>query len=332
MATLFGSPVSYEGRTGLTLVYGNIGASETIDARAGLYAAADMILGYGGADTIYGNGNDNLIFGDQRTDISDRDALADGADILYGYGGDDLLNPGAGTGNNVFGGDGTDTLDYRDATPGETVTIDVELGIASAGTYGSTSFAGIENVWGSLNGPNSIHGDGGANEIHGGNFDDVLVGRGGKDTLYGFDGNDILRGAQGSDRMVGGNGSDRINAGSGNDKLFGGKGKDRLKGKDGDDTLKGQKGEDVLIAGAGSDKLFGGEAADAFVFHTGYGNNRIMDFEADDVIRIGSGANNFLQLQFTDTAAGLRIEFANVRIFLVGLDYSDIDRGNFDFF
>ena len=318
-------------------------------------ATDDLIQGYGGADTIFGNARDNYIFGDQRQDPPnydnvDFDPTADGADFLYGFGGDDLLNPGAGTGNFVAGGTGTDTLDYRYATPGQAVTIDMEAGTATAGTYGSTSFIEIENVFGSLNGPNVIYGDANANEITGGDLDDVLFGHEGKDTLNGLRGDDELRGGdgrdhlqgdqghdtliggKGADRLVGGKGNDKITGGTGNDSISGSKGNDRLLGKDGNDRLNGQDGKDVLIAGRGTDKLTGGSGADRFVFNKKSGDNTITDFQSKDVIGIGSGASSIGQLKSTDTAKGLRIEFAKVEIFLKGADIGDLDNGNFDFF
>ncbi|HCQ66416.1 MAG TPA: hypothetical protein DIU07_15255 [Rhodobacteraceae bacterium] len=313
-------------------------------------ATDEMIQGYGGADTIYGNGLDNYIFGDQRGDKGDFDLAADGADTLYGLGGDDTIDPGAGAGNYVNGGIGNDTLDYRYATPGQTVTIDMELNSASAGTYGSTSFFQIENILGSLNGPNVIYGDEKDNAIHGGSAKDVLKGRDGDDTIYGYDGADKLKGGTGDDRLkggtgndsviggkgadllIGGAGDDKIDGGKGSDILVGAKGEDRLFGKEGNDTIDGRKGKDELYAGSGSDKLTGGEGADRFVFFGSSGDNTITDFEAKDTISIGSGANNYFQLKFTDTKAGLRIEFGKAEVFLKGLDMKDIDLGNFDFF
>jgi Ca2+-binding RTX toxin-like protein len=315
----------------------------------------DLIQGYGGADTIYGNARDNYIFGDQRQDppnygATDFDATPDGGDFLYGYGGDDTLNPGAGSGNFAAGGTGTDFLDYRYATAGQLVEIEMETGTATAGTYGSATFIEIENIYGSLAGPNIIGGDAGRNEIHGGALADEIRGRDGADTIFGYDGNDVLRGgvgsdlikggdgndkvigAKGSDRLIGGPGNDKVDGGNGDDKLFGAKGEDKLLGRDGDDRLDGQDGADVLVAGAGSDVLTGGAANDTFVFYASSEDNKITDFEAGDIISIGSGASRFSQLTFTDTAKGLLVEFGAVDILLKGLERTDIGAGDFDFF
>ena len=199
MVTITGT---YEGQT-MNITYG-------ITSPYTATATDEMIQGYGGADTIYGNALDNYIFGDQRGDRSDFDPTADGADVLYGYGGDDLIDPGAGSGNYVNGGDDTDTLDYRYATPGQALIVDIDLGTADAGSYGSTVFVNIENVYGIENGLNQISGDENDNVIHGGSFADKLYGRDGKDLIRGFDGNDILRGGRQNDTLQGGAGFDTL--------------------------------------------------------------------------------------------------------------------------
>ncbi|MCB1331300.1 MAG: hypothetical protein KDK28_18415 [Maritimibacter sp.] len=312
-------------------------------------ATDELIQGYGGADTIYGNALDNYIFGDQRGDRPDFDATADGADILYGFGGDDVIDPGAGSGNYVNGGDDVDTLDYRFVTPGQTLTVDLKAGTADAGSYGSTLVVNVENVYGTEDGINLIHGDGTDNQIHGGAFGDRLYGRDGKDLLLGFDGNDVLRGGKHSDKLQGGEDNDKLFGGTGRDTLIGGAGNDTMKGEKGndhmigargkdrmyggkdDDFIDGRKGRDVIIAGSGDDTLYGGEGSDKFVFNKYSEDNRIMDFEATDRIQIDSGAQSIFELKFTDTSGGLWVEFGSVSIFLKGLDLSDIGSGTFLF-
>lgn len=331
---------SYEGATNLNVVW-----------PTDLPNATDhLIQGYGGADTLNGNALDNYIFGDQRGDRSDFDATADGADVLYGFGGNDLLNPGAGSGNFVDGGTGTNTLDYRDATAGQAVTIDIDAGTATAGSYGSTTFVNIQNVLGSLNGENDIRGDDEVNVIYGGAFDDYLRGEGGADEMHGLGGKDIMRGGKGADlmrggdgndvvlglggkdRLYGGNNADKVDGGFNDDVLFGEGGKDKLFGRSGDDKLYGNAGHDTLIPGEGSDKLKGGNGRDTFVFFASSDRNTITDFTSgEDTIRIGSGASKFSQLKFTDTAAGLRVEFSDVTVFLTGLDRPDVSSSDFVF-
>ena len=338
MVTITGT---YEGQT-MNITYG-------ITSPYTATATDEMIQGYGGADTIYGNALDNYIFGDQRGDRSDFDPTADGADVLYGYGGDDLIDPGAGSGNYVNGGDDTDTLDYRYATPGQALIVDIDLGTADAGSYGSTVFVNIENVYGIENGLNQISGDENDNVIHGGSFADKLYGRDGKDLIRGFDGNDILRGGRKNDTLQGGAGFDTLDGGRGRDTLVGGADDDYLRGSDGNDRLigeagndrlygdahndllEGRKGRDTLKAGSGSDTLYGGGGADKFVFNKNSDDNRIMDFESRDKIQITSGAQHYFDLKFTDTNSGLYVEFGSVEIFLKGLDIGDVDPSNFIF-
>lgn len=68
-----------------------------------------------------------------------------------------------------------------------------------------------------------------------------------------------------------GDGNDQLSGGDGNDKLYGGAGNDRLSGDAGKDRLDGGLGKDVLSGGAG---------VDTFVFLSGGGKDRILDFDA----------------------------------------------------
>ena len=83
--------------------------------------------------------------------------------------------------------------------------------------------------------------------------------------------------------VVGGAGNDSIYGGKGNDNLLGGKGADVLLGEDGADTLEG---------GAGNDTLTGGKGADVFVYTKGDGNDKITDYDDDDMISIKSAIVN----------------------------------------
>jgi serralysin len=124
---------------------------------------------------------------------------------------------------------------------------------------------------------NVLRGNRGANDIDG---------RGGNDTISGGSGNDGLKGGSGNDRISGGNGRDKLSGGSGNDRLSGDRGNDVLRGEGGADRLSGGAGRDVLTGGAGRDVLTGGAGADDFVFASGFGRDRITDFNAreDDLM------------------------------------------------
>ncbi|MBW7901823.1 MAG: calcium-binding protein [Rhodocyclaceae bacterium] len=82
-------------------------------------------------------------------------------------------------------------------------------------------------------------------------------------------GNDTITGGTAADTLDGGNGEDVIRAGAGDDVVSGGAGAD---------LLYGEIGNDTIIGGAGNDTIYGGDGADVFVFTTGNGVDRIMDF------------------------------------------------------
>jgi Ca2+-binding RTX toxin-like protein len=187
-------------------------------------AGDDVILGWGGNDTIYGLGGrdricggagDDLIYGGPAGDLLDGEW---GNDRVYGQGGNDgfllggdgndLLVPGpgnvsftatieggagrdriviGGTGyNEVFGGTGRDTIDFRQTPQG--IVIDLKWS-EFGNQYGPPAVGGkafeIENVYGSP-------------------FDDVIWGNAGANRLYGFQGADTIHGRGGDDYLDGG--------------------------------------------------------------------------------------------------------------------------------
>jgi Ca2+-binding RTX toxin-like protein len=180
----------------------------------------------------------------------------------------------------------------------------------------------------------------GNDKITGNKYADKIKGFAGKDKLYGGSGNDTLKGGKGKDKLYGEKNDDKLYGGSSNDTLEGGSGKDKLYGEKNDDklyggssndTLKGGKGKDRLDGGTGNDKLFGGSGADTFVFNKKSGKDTIEDFGGNDVIAITNGINRLRDIDFTDTKAGLLIEFGKVDIFLEDLDRKDITLSDFDF-
>ena len=180
----------------------------------------------------------------------------------------------------------------------------------------------------------------GADTFNGTLFDDEIYGFGGNDKLYGGWGDDLIYGGKGRDKLYGDDDKDKLYGGKGKDKLYGEKGKDKLYGDSGKDklyggsskdTLKGGGGKDKLDGGKGNDKLFGGSGADTFVFNKKSGKDTIEDFGGNDVIAITKGANRMKDLDFTDTKAGLKVEFGKVDIFLEDLDRNDISSSDFDF-
>ncbi len=74
----------------------------------------------------------------------------------------------------------------------------------------------------------------------------------------------------------------------------------------------------------------------ADLVHSGYNTgdargDTVTDFGGNDVLRIENGANHMSDLKFTDTRAGLLVEFGSVDIFLTGLDRGDLTASDFDF-
>ncbi|NJL78359.1 MAG: hypothetical protein HC836_21080 [Richelia sp. RM2_1_2] len=85
----------------------------------------------------------------------------------------------------------------------------------------------------------------------GSEFTDFIHGTDSADNLYGNEGGDVLIGRGGHDYLVGG---------------------------DGIDILFGGNGNDVLDGGKDNDILNGGKGADRFVFRSGDGQDKILDY------------------------------------------------------
>jgi Ca2+-binding RTX toxin-like protein len=179
----------------------------------------DVLCGGGGGDSLYGGaGVDNLAGGDG----DDRLYGQGGCDHLKGGTGNDLLFPGPagalcagsleGQGgrdrfvisavgkNDVFGGLGKDTLDFRKSPVGLLVDFD-----ASSPTY---DFIDVLTT-------NSVIYD--VEVVFGSQFDDSLTGGEDDDDLRGFGGNDHVYGGDGDDRLIGGDGEDWVDGFSAHD-------------------------------------------------------------------------------------------------------------------
>ena len=161
---------------------GNPGTN-TFEAAGDTYISIENLVGSAFGDVLVGNDEDNIFHG--------------------GLSGDELN-----------GGNGSDTADYFDA--GEIfggMTIDLENPINNTGTAAFDSYISIENISGSQ-WQDTLRGDGGNNTLWGGTLNDVLDGRGGDDRLDGGGGTtSILYGPQ----PVGVSGNDTLTGGTGND-------------------------------------------------------------------------------------------------------------------
>jgi subtilisin-like proprotein convertase family protein len=177
-------------------------------------------------------------------------------------------------------------------------------------------------------GADRVQGSALANALHGMRGDDVLLGLDGADTLDGGAGNDRLIGGLADDVLIGGTGRNSLHGGAGNDELDGtagsggplraSEGNDSITGGAAADRLDGGAGNDTLTGNGGNDELAGGSGADVFVFETGFGRDRIIDF-TDNVDTL-SFATAFAQglgvAQFFD-------EFAQIIRGQIQFDFAD---------
>lgn len=208
-------------------------------------------------------------------------------DLINGFGGDDEINAGFGA-DEVFGGDGDDRIF---GFGGDDLLFGASGGDVIRGGAGRDRLFGDgPDLLSSSNvpGDDTIYGDGGRDVIHGGGGDDFLSGGGARDRLFGEDGADRLVGLRGRDSLDGGAGNDSLDGGFVHDTLIGGAGDDTLLGRKGGDELFGGDGDDVLEGGRGLDRLSGGDGEDRFVFKTGDGNDRVLDFKSGaDIVDLG---------------------------------------------
>lgn len=207
-------------------------------------------------------------------------------------------------------------------------------------------------------GDDDLQGNRGNDTMFGQEGDDFIRGGVGRDSLSGGDGEDVVRGQKHGDLLFGGNGADNVKGGGGNDKLFGGDGGDFLKGGSrvdiihggegrdklfgnsfgdqlyggsGDDTLNAGGGDDTIRGGAGNDVLKGGEGSDVFIFGTGLGFDRIVDFGVgEDVLRLSSalvGGQDVAQIRMNAEFGNgdMLFDFGGDMILLVGVGADEID-------
>ena len=69
----------------------------------------------------------------------------------------------------------------------------------------------------------------------------------------------------------------------------------------------------MLDGGRGNDVLAGGRGPDTFVFGTGSGKDRMVDYQSGlDLIQIRSGAEDFADLAILQAGEDVQIQFSNV--------------------
>ncbi|MEQ9694544.1 calcium-binding protein [Shimia sp. SDUM112013] len=276
----------------------------------------------------FGPGEDILLSSIPNRSASTEDdvfvASHNGGDYETGIGDDTMIYYGDIV--RYDGGEGHDTLLFRDMRELSDYTLTLEDGGAITIARGRWTAVTIENVetiqfeeldlWGSqiveysfdelrqLASNPAIDQNGTDDDdlLQGDNNDDRLAGLAGNDTIYGGDGRDTLNGGDGDDQIAGGAtsddlrdiiyagaGDDRADGSYGNDLLFGMDGNDTLLGGFGSDDLRGQNGNDELSGGALSDALSGGDGED--FLNGGFGYDRMNG---------GTGADRFYHLGIRD--------------------------------
>ena len=175
----------------------------------------------------------------------------------------------------LYGGAGSDTLDYTGSRAA--VTVNLATKSATGGDATGDVFSGFENITGSYWYGDDLKGDDGNNEIQG---------LGGDDTIHGTWGNDILSGGRGNDvadysalstsiRVTSDGSVSKGDGIAGSDRLadietvIGTSFHDTFNSRLGDDTYVGGGGDDFFYAGGsdqGSDHFDGGEGNDAVIY------------------------------------------------------------------
>jgi Ca2+-binding RTX toxin-like protein len=231
----------------------------------------------------------------------------DGDDVITSF--NSSVNVAGGNGNDRFisgaagdtldGGAGIDTVDYRNAAAGVTVTLAAVAGQTGSGP-GGDSLKNIEN----------IDGTGFGDTLSGSDDANFIQGLAGNDTLNGNGGNDTLDGGAGADRMEGGAGSDNYLVDSLGDVVVegGGPGRDVIYSTI-DYALAAGQSIEVLSAGnhAGTDplSLTGNELAQEIWGNAGA--NILRGGGGNDLL-IGQGGND---TYFVDVAGVQVFEGAN---------------------
>lgn len=322
----------------------------------------DFLGGGAGDDEIEGGPGDDFLNGGDGDDMLRGDA---GADVVEGGKGDDTIR--ATLGDLIDGGDGDDEAQFSFAFQSATLSqgddgavfsvsggtvevVDVELlkfvdltltgddiarflspNVATAEGDFLRGASGNDVVRG-MAGDDTINGFGGNDDLRGNGGKDRLNGAEGADTLLGGGGADTLLGGFGVDQLRGGGGRDKVNGGAGQDFVAGNGGADQLRGGGGRDDLEGGGGADLLNGGRGADELTGGGGRDVFQFRTGDGFDRITDFQQGrDKIEIIRGAEDFSDLNISQSDDNVLIAFANVRILIEDEDGDAFDASDFIF-
>ncbi|MFS2036840.1 calcium-binding protein [Polaromonas sp. CT11-55] len=265
------------------------------------------------------------------TSVTDRILGGAGDDVLRGGRGDDTLDGGAGSDVYLFSrGDGVDTINESDATPGnvDTIRFDDSVSVADVrvsreglnlylGTDGSTDRIQISNWFAD-----------GANTVEQVEFADgtvwnaqtltdmaIFLGTPDQDDLVGSQGNDMLRGLDGDDILFGGDGFDVLEGGAGNDSLSDMAGSSNyFNGGSGDDQLLGSTGANLLIGGTGNDAITSDSGPDVIAFNVGDGQDTLYVNDSvpnlEDTISLGGAGLDYANLSLEKNGSDLVLKLS----------------------
>lgn len=270
-----------------------VGTGYVVDGGGG----NDTINATSGQVSLYGGlGDDTLAFGFNGRGLLDggdgNDQLLGSfnTDMIYGGAGNDTIRAGGGGADVLVGGAGSDLFQVSviGGTPGNGLgSVSIDGGEADAATD-TVTFAGHTAA---------------VNVTFTGNeaatfTDGVALGQfSGIEALVMTAQNDVVNAAANSSGV-------NVIGGAGNDGLTGGSGGDMLSGGDGNDTLTG---------GAGNDDLTGGAGKDRFVFGTGFGIDRIYDFDVVDFDGDGRSDDRFDVSAYTHPTTGAALRFSDLQ-------------------
>ncbi|UCO99811.1 heme peroxidase [Metapseudomonas lalkuanensis] len=359
-----------------SVVEGAGGGSDTVWTTLTSYTLGSNVenLRYLGSSAFSGTGNalGNILIGGSGSNTLDGGA---GSDRLLGGDADDMLNGSTGAdmmvggnGNDVYvvdsagdvvtevGGSGSDTvwLTLTSYTLGSNVE--------NLRYLGSSAFTGTGNALGNIliggSGSNTLNGGAGGDRLIGGALVDMLNGSQGVDMMVGGNGNDVYvvdntgdvvseLAGEGSDTVwttlssytLGANVENLRNLGNGPFTGTGNGLNNTLIGGNGVDTLNGGAGNDSILGGSGNDTLTGGADSDLFQFGIGFGQDRILDFDANpvggqdrlDVTGLGISAATFAaNVAITDAGADTLVTIGANSITLVGVaDATTVTQADF---
>ena len=263
------------------------GTLKNIDASAVDHDIA--ITGNKLANSIIGSKQDDTIDGGKSADTIDG---GDGNDIIYGGAGNDILFGGAGADTFVFkSGEGNDVISDYNA--------EEDIVSISSGSVEEADIKGGDLIYKIGTGKLTVKGAAGKN-VHfigsdGKHFylpdrpiNELEIATNGKGaTLTESFSADELNANTHAELKNFANNLVTLDASAASHgiSITGTKNKNYIIGGDDDDTI---------IGGKGADTLKGGEGSDVFVFASGDGNNKILDYnEEDDIIKFTSGTPKF---------------------------------------